>query len=394
MRKNPMPVLMIAYLFSLLIVNGAVSVAAPNILLTDLTGTPVSRLPYLNRGDTRLIPLAMLAKSAGFEITNHRGKERINSAGCETVLEVRNSFAEVNGAFVQLIAPAESWDGSLWIPLPNLDELFPTTIELSETGEVIRLLGIADSASGVIIPIEVGPLSGTQRSWQFGKVILDAGHGGKDPGGKGLQGYTEKDIVLDIARRTELALTGMGVPVVLTRRADEFLTLGQRTRMANAESGDLFISIHCNSYKDPTIGGAECYILKPARTERAIEVAAKENQVIELERGVERYEELPEENHILLSMATSQYLRDSERWSEVLLEELSVKTKLRSRGVDQAGFYVLMGASMPAILLECGYLSNPEDMLVLGTERGRQLIAEAIAASVLRMKTEMESASR
>lgn len=384
----------LSLLFVLLIGTTAELFSAPNVLVTDLAGTPVARLPFMNRGDVRIVPLAMLGKWAGYETESLQGKDHVMSPGCTTILEVRNSFAEVNGTFVQMLAPAESWDGSIWLPLANLDQLFPTTIELSESGEVIRLLGIADSTDGIVKLIEAETKSTPSSTWTLGKVTLDPGHGGKDPGGKGLFELIEKEVTLDIARRAESLLQKAGIPVLITRKDDKFLTLGERTRQANAEAGDLFLSIHCNSYTDPMIGGAECYILKPAKSERAIEVASVENQVVELEREAEQYEQLTEENYILLAMATSQYLRDSERWAEVLLDELTHTTGVSSRGVDQAGFYVLMGASMPAILLECGYLSNPEDARVLGSERGRQKVAEAITASIVKMKSEMESASR
>lgn len=373
----------------LLLTSGAL---AENILVTDLAGTPVTRLPYMNRGDVRIVPLAMLGKYAGFETTIERGKYLISSPDCETILEPRNSFGEVNGAFVQMPIPIETWDGSLWLPITNLPELFPTTVELNEAGEVIRLLGIVDSTGGIVKPLAQPKQEET--GWKFGKVILDPGHGGKDPGCKGLLDIEEKDVVLDIARRTESALKSKGVPVVVTRKEDRFLTLGERTRQANAEAGDLFISIHCNNYSDPAVGGAECYILKPAKSGRAIDVAARENKVVELERDAEQYEAMTEENYILLSMATSQYLHDSETWAEIVLEELKRDAGMNIRGVDQAGFYVLMGASMPAILLECGYLSNPDDARLLGAERGRQRIADAIAMSIVKMKTEMESAAR
>jgi N-acetylmuramoyl-L-alanine amidase len=366
--------------------------AAQTILLTDLAGTPVARLPVMNRGEVRIVPLSMLGKWAGYEFTSEKQRQKIISPGCITYLEPRNSFGEVNGSFVQLPVPVEMWDGSLWIPYANLDALFPTTVELSESGEVIRLLGIADSTDGIVKPLEQPKPEST--GWQFGKVIIDPGHGGKDPGCRGLVDMDEKEIVLDIARRLESALTAGGVPAVMTRKEDKFLTLGGRTRMANAEAGDLFISLHCNSYKDPTIGGAECYILKPARSERAIDVAAAENRVVELERDNEQYEALTEENYILLSMATSQYLHDSEQWAEIVLNELKNSAGMNTRGVDQAGFYVLMGASMPAILLECGYVTNPDDVRLLGSERGRQRIADAVAMSIMQMKTEMESAAR
>ncbi|MBK6909852.1 MAG: N-acetylmuramoyl-L-alanine amidase [bacterium] len=376
---------------SLVLCGSAFGVTA--VPLTDLAGTTLARLPVMQRGDVRIVPLSSMANWGGFESEIDRGKYRISSTGCLTILEPRNSFAEVNGAFVQMHSAAEVWDGSLWLPLVDLDELFPTTIELSDSADSVRLLGILDSTSGIVKPLTDLQVA---TPWSFGKVILDPGHGGRDPGGHGPGDLIEKDLVLDIARRAELALKKEGIAVALTRRDDSFLSLAERTRQANAEAGDLFLSIHCNSNSDARVNGAECYILQSARSERAEKVAQDENRVVELERDGERtkYVEMSEANFILMTMATSQYLLDSERWAGILLSEVSDRAGIMGRAVDQAGFYVLMGAAMPAVLLECGYLSNAEDARLLASDRGRQMLAEAIAGSVVKMKVEMEAAAR
>ncbi|MBK6767157.1 MAG: hypothetical protein IPG71_12940 [bacterium] len=161
-----------------LIVTGTARLdAAPSILVTDMAGTPVSRLPFMSRGDARLVPLAVLSKHAGFESEIVRDKEHVFSPGCVTILELRNSFAEVNGAFVQMPGPAESWDGSIWLPLESLDQLFPTSLELSDSREVIRLLGVADSSGVVRLvdrerksnspPVDLG--ESHSRSWPWRK---------------------------------------------------------------------------------------------------------------------------------------------------------------------------------------------------------------------------------
>lgn len=367
--------------------------AATALPLTDLTGLTLAKLPVMQRGDVRIVPLAPISNWGGFETSMDRGRYMVQSLKCLTIIEPRNNFVEVNGTFVQMASAAELWDGSLWLPLVNLDELFPTTIELGDSADTVRMLGILDSASGVVRPMTDLAQS---ADWRFGKVILDPGHGGKDPGGHGLVALLEKDLVLDIARRAESALQKEGIEVVMTRRDDSFLTLAQRTRLANAEAGDLFLSIHCNSNDDPRVAGAECYILQSARSDWAEKVAKDENKSVTFERDGEqaKYEDMSEDNFILMTMATSQYLLDSERWAGVLLDEVKNRTGIQGRAVDQAGFYVLMGAAMPAVLFECGYLSNPDDARLLGSERGRQLIGEAIAASVLKMKFEMEAAAR
>ncbi|RQV99313.1 N-acetylmuramoyl-L-alanine amidase, partial [bacterium] len=227
--------------------------------------------------------------------------------------------------------------------------------------------------------------------WKLGTVIIDPGHGGKDPGASGLYDLVEKNVTLDIAKRVARELRQAGIDVKLTRDTDRFMPLKDRSEFANENRGDLFVSIHANSFRDASIGGFECYFLSPARTERAVEVALKENAVVELESSDHEYQELTEANHILLTMATAQYMKDSETWAGLTLDEAKEKAGLSVRGLDQAGFYVLMGASMPAILIECGFLTNPADARVLSAENGRQRLSESIATAVLKMKRNMEA---
>jgi N-acetylmuramoyl-L-alanine amidase len=120
-------------------------------------------------------------------------------------------------------------------------------------------------------------------------------------------------------------------------------------------------------------------------------VALKENAVVELESNDHEYQEMTEANHILLTMATAQYMKDSETWASLTLDEAKERAGMTVRGLDQAGFYVLMGASMPAILVECGFLTNPVDARNLSAERGRQRLSEAVSAAVLKMKRTMEA---
>jgi N-acetylmuramoyl-L-alanine amidase len=222
--------------------------------------------------------------------------------------------------------------------------------------------------------------------WSFDVVVIDAGHGGKDPGAIGIDNLKEKDVTLAIAVKLgEIMKEEMpDVEVVYTRKNDTFIDLYKRGKIANENNGKLFISIHCNSTKKKPsdASGAEVYLLRPGRTEEAIEIAETENSVIEYEDNPQRYEKLTDENFILVSMAHSAYMKYSEKFAELLNKDFDLNLKLKSRGVKQAGFYVLVGASMPSVLIETGFISNKEDAKFLKSAAGQKQMAESILSSI------------
>lgn len=230
-------------------------------------------------------------------------------------------------------------------------------------------------------------ISRAVSEWNFDAVVIDAGHGGKDPGAIGTNSVREKVINLKIA----LKLGGMikeqmpDVNVIYTRDDDTFVELYKRGKIANENNGKLFISIHCNSMGKKKSGtrGFEVYLLRPGKTQQAIEIAEFENSVISYEDNPDRYQKLTDENFILVTMAHSAYMRYSEKFSDLLNRNWSnVVTGIPSRGVKQAGFYVLVGASMPGVLIETGFLSNSKDEEYLNSERGQKDIANAILKSI------------
>ena len=222
--------------------------------------------------------------------------------------------------------------------------------------------------------------------WNFDIVVIDAGHGGKDPGAIGIDNLKEKDVTLAIALKLgELMQKEMpDVKVVYTRNKDTFVDLYKRGKIANENNGKLFISIHCNSTKKKPsdVSGAEVYLLRPGRTQEAIEIAEIENSVIKYEDNPQKYEKLTDENFILVSMAHSAYMKYSEKFAELLHKEFDVNLKLKSRGVKQAGFYVLVGASMPSVLVETGFISNKNDAKFLKSAAGQNQVAESIFSSI------------
>jgi N-acetylmuramoyl-L-alanine amidase len=233
-----------------------------------------------------------------------------------------------------------------------------------------------------------------KENWKFDVIVIDAGHGGKDAGAIGINGVKEKDINLGIALKLgKLIQENMGdVKVIYTRKNDTFIDLYKRGKIANENDGKLFISIHCNSTpkKSTDANGFEVYLLRPGRTKEAISIAEFENSVISYEDNPNRYEKLTDENFILVSMAQSSYMKYSEQFAEDLHKEFTKNPALASRGVKQAGFYVLVGASMPSVLIESGFLSNRHDAQYLSSSAGQEKFAEYVFNAIRKYRDSYE----
>jgi N-acetylmuramoyl-L-alanine amidase len=389
--------------------------AVTSLVIEDSIGKAMGSLPLVLRGDDAMIPLSALAHKANWEEDNSEGRYVIMIPGQTIILRNGNPFARCGTRFVQMRVAPDEWDGSLWVPVSILGDVFGDELKLNVNRDIIRLRNVSSSPpqmnalppppketapqpalTSVVKPDTTKSLPASAiktEAWSLKTVIIDPGHGGKDPGALGLFNLREKTITLDIARRLATLLESNGIHTELSRNGDQFVSLHDRTSMANSHHGDLFISIHCNSNRDPSIQGASTYFLKPARTPNAINAAMRENSVVQLEDSATEYQDLTEQNYILMTMATSQYMKDSEMLADLAVRETAKSTELESRGVDQAGFYVLIGASMPAVLVECGYVSNPEDARLLSTERGRQKIAGGLRNSIVNIKRELETAA-
>ena len=234
-----------------------------------------------------------------------------------------------------------------------------------------------------------------KNKWALDAIVIDAGHGGKDAGAIGVNGTREKDINLALALKLgNLVKKELpGINVIYTRSDDTFIELYKRGKIANENGGKLFISIHCNSMqKKPSDSrGFEVYLLRMGKTQEAIEIAEFENSVIKYEDNPDRYKKLTDENFIFVSMAHSSYVRFSESFSDILNQSWKKKVNTPSRGVKQAGFYVLVGASMPSVLVEAGFLSNTQEERFLNTSSGQNEIARALLESVKQYKSFYEN---
>jgi N-acetylmuramoyl-L-alanine amidase len=227
------------------------------------------------------------------------------------------------------------------------------------------------------------------------KVVIDAGHGGKDPGALGKQSK-EKDIALAVALKTGKYIEDSleGVQVVFTRKTDVFIELHKRAQLANECGADVFISIHCNSSKAIQAKGTETYVMGLHKTTENLDVAKTENAAIFFEddykQQYEGFDPNADEDYILLSMFQSASIDQSINLSSIVQDNLTTDAVMRDRGVKQAGFWVLFKTTMPGILIELGFISNPEEEKFLLSESGQNSLAAAIYKALRKFKSEFE----
>jgi len=219
-------------------------------------------------------------------------------------------------------------------------------------------------------------------------VVIDPGHGGKDPGAVA-NGLYEKDIVLDVAHKLgDYVENRLDLEVVYTRSDDRFIALEERGQFANRVGGDLFISLHVNAFRRSSVNGTETYFLGRSKTDAARRVMRKENSVVrKYEENPERYDEYDAEAFVKGELFLSASMQFSEQFASIVQNQFKNRVHRRSRGVHQAGFYVLWSASMPSVLVELGYLTNPQEARFLNSDRGQTYLASAIFRAVREYKS-------
>jgi N-acetylmuramoyl-L-alanine amidase len=213
------------------------------------------------------------------------------------------------------------------------------------------------------------------------RIVIDAGHGGHDPGTIGRRGLQEKDVVLDVALRLErLVRQELGTEVILTRSSDVFIPLEERTAIANSKGADLFVSIHANASRSASARGIETYFLNFAKTPHAEAVAARENAI-----STATMKDL--QNLVKAITLNSKIDESRDLAAEVqesMVSAVREKHPVPDRGVHSAPFYVLIGANMPAILAEIAFVSHPEDEKRLRTPEYREVLARSLAKGLRR----------
>lgn len=238
----------------------------------------------------------------------------------------------------------------------------------------------------------------TSESYKIKKVVIDAGHGGRDPGTSG-KSVKEKDVVLAIALKlgSYIEQNLKDVEVIYTRKTDVLIDLYERGNIANKAHADLFISIHANSFPNPRISGTETYVMGLHTNDENFEVAKKENAVITFEEDyTTRYEGFDPnstESYIIFSLLQNSSLEQSLDFAGLVQNQFKSRVNRIDRGVRQAGFIVLWKTTMPSVLIETGYLSNSKEEIFLASETGQDYIASAIFRAFRDYKKKIESRS-
>jgi N-acetylmuramoyl-L-alanine amidase len=250
-----------------------------------------------------------------------------------------------------------------------------------------KIRGLKDILAGALLVATITVPTGlaaqplpAENEWV---VVIDAGHGGKDPGAVGSKAR-EKNINLAVALKAGKYISDnlKDVKVIYTRDDDTYLELAERAEVANRNKADLFISIHSNALTDKRLYGAETYVLGQTMDEANLQVAMKENSVITFEKDYEtKYEGFDPnsvESYIIFSLMQNTYLKQSTEFATLIQNQFRERVGRKDRGVRQAGFVVLWRTTMPSVLVELGYITNPEEEKFLMSDQGQDYLASAI----------------
>lgn len=222
-----------------------------------------------------------------------------------------------------------------------------------------------------------------QKDGKTFKVVIDAGHGGKDPGCHGVSSK-EKDVVLDVALKTGKLISDNcpNVKVIYTRKTDVFVELYRRAQIANENHADLFISFHCNANENHSAHGVETWVMGLHKSDANLAVARAENSAMlkeaDYKANYDGFNPNSPEAAVMFSLYSSAYLNNSILLADKVQKNLVNSTSRLNRGVKQAGFWVLWSVSMPSILIEMGFLSNPDDEKYLASDKNKASVADAV----------------
>ncbi len=263
------------------------------------------------------------------------------------------------------------------------------TVEVSYVPESLGYQILVHKKGGrpnpVLAPSKEPSVKAVEKS--FGTIIIDPGHGGKDQGAQ-VAGVNEAPVTLAVAKELQTALSKMGFKALLTRDDDRFVELKDRPKFASDQGGDLFISLHCNSIggspkRKKTISGFTAYILREGESEEDKTLARRENQAISEGSGKNNKTEISPVEWILLEHQLNLYSKQSEAFVDMIVHAFDGNAIGKyATGAGQAGFYVLVGAYMPAVLFEMGFLTHDDDRRILSSEKGQKQTAERLAKAI------------
>jgi N-acetylmuramoyl-L-alanine amidase len=365
----------------------AVLVAAPDSLRLLVSGRD-SSVPMRTEGQTSFVVAEAAAGALGGRVQalpNHRFL--VNVGGVALEVADRVPFAMSDGRLYPLVAAARERDGRLELPVQLFTDVAPRAGARLRWDRVARRLSATPVATAVATRPAAERPAAPPRVARRRVIVVDAGHGGRDPGMRGWSPsrtpVREKDITLGVSLQLEQELERRGYAVVMTRRTDTLIALDDRGRIANRSKGDLFVSVHVNAanprWREPAAArGFETYFLAEAKTEDERRVAQMENEVVRFESETDAPKDDPL-GFIINDMAQNEHLRESNDLAAAVQGALRRVHPGPSRGVKQAGFRVLVKAYMPAVLVELGFGTNASDAAFMSSEAGQRALASAIA---------------
>ena len=377
--------------------------SGPDVLVVKADSETV--VPLVRAGEGLSLRLDLLAPAIGGVVRSLAdGRTILTIDRAEVTLNEGVPFIQAGAELVPLAAAPAMRDGRLYIPLQFVAEVIPRIAtgllydplrgELRAFSTMAREAPRASAAGARAAPATSARAEAARpapRPNRKRRVVVDAGHGGPDPGMTGPLGagprIREKDITLAIARQLEKALEARGVDVIMTRTKDTLIALSDRGKIANQQHGDLFISIHVNAanprWKNAGAArGFETYFLAEARTEDAKRVESMENDVVRFETGVNAPKDDPL-GFIIRDMAQNEHLRESSDLAATIQDGMARIHPGTDRGVKQAAFIVLLTAYMPAVLVEVGFGTNSAEAAFMSNALRQKEIAEAIAGATM-----------
>ena len=341
--------------------------------------------------DIYYFPIIEFCDSQGYKYIHYEDKAKVVILfnDYKMTFSANSSFVQVDQQTVHLLNNMIIKDDNFYLPANSFNNLskyysIPMVSYNKQKNTFLIIpfvkdnIVIKDEKQDTIIYDHYSNNALNTKKWSINTIVIDAGHGGKDPGAIGYHNIKEKNIVLDIANKVGnfIKKNSPDVNVIYTRQDDIFLGLKDRTNIANKNKGQIFISIHANSSSAKSARGFEIYLLQPNSIEDAIDVAIRENASIAFEDDQEQYKI---ENQIIAGLSQLSFLKESEKLAIFIQNGIKKELpKTRNRGIKQAGFHVLVGASMPNLLIEVGFLTNKSEAQLLNKSSYRKQMARGI----------------
>jgi N-acetylmuramoyl-L-alanine amidase len=374
----------------LLLIAVPVTASANTLNLVGQEGSLSHELPAWHANETWHVDLHEFFQALDFSVSWQAESDRLDASKDGTEMRFRPGTDRVlvDGRTLSMISSPTTHDGRLYLPASAVANLLNRHTDRSMIwNPARRQLQVASSSAwaqeGEGDPIGTFIEDIPEKEEDEMRVMIDPGHGGRDPGAIGYNGIREKRVVLEISRRIKRYLQKNydDVEPILTRSGDEFIPLSRRTQMANDKKADVFLSIHANANRSSRARGFEVYTLSGEATSPS----AKE--LAEIENSSLRYEgmdasELDDISFILHQLTQTVNARQSQSVARTIMERAESILPIPTRRARQAPFWVLKDARMPAVLVETGFLSNPDEEEILQTDSYQTAVAEVIGKAM------------